>query len=57
MLEINMYSIINSNAFSVIVVANFFFAIRVERFYDCKHVVELQRMQLRSICANNANLG
>jgi hypothetical protein len=57
MLEIKVYSIIDSNVFSVIVGDNFLFAIEVERFCDCKHVVEEQRMQLGSTHANNANWG
>jgi hypothetical protein len=55
MLEINMHSIIDSNVFGVTIGDNFLFAIGVERFYDCKHLVEEQRMQLGSTCANNAN--
>jgi hypothetical protein len=40
MLEINMYSIIDSKVFGVIVGNNFHFAIGVERSYDYKHAVE-----------------
>jgi hypothetical protein len=40
MLEINMYSIIDSKVFSVTVGDNFLFAIGVERFYDYKHMGE-----------------
>jgi hypothetical protein len=32
---------------------NFIFSIGVERFYNYKYVVEKQRLQLRSIHANN----
>jgi hypothetical protein len=39
MLEINMYSIIDSKVFNVIVGDNFLFAIGVKRFYNYKHVV------------------
>jgi len=35
-----MYSIIDSKVFSVTFGDNFFFAIGIERFYDCKHVVK-----------------
>ncbi len=55
MLKINVYSIIDSNVFSVTVGDNFLFAIGVKSFYDCKHAVEEQRMQMGSIHANNAN--
>jgi hypothetical protein len=40
MLEINLYSIIDSKVFSVIVGDNFHLAIEVERFYNYKHAVE-----------------
>jgi hypothetical protein len=40
MLEINMYSIIDSKVFGLTIGENFLFAIIVERFYDCKHVFE-----------------
>jgi len=40
MLEINIYSIIDSKVFGVIVGNNFLFAIGVERSYDYKHAVE-----------------
>jgi len=56
-LEINMYSIIDFKVFGVKLGDNFFFAIKVERFYNCKHAVEKQRMQLQSTCENNANWG
>ncbi len=55
MLEINMYSIITSNVFGVIVGDNFLFTIGVERFYNCKHSVEEHKMQLGNTHANNAN--
>jgi hypothetical protein len=55
MLEINVYSTIDSNVFGVTIGDKFLFAIGVERFYNCKHTVEEQRMQLGSTCANNAN--
>jgi hypothetical protein len=55
MLEINVYSIIDSKVFSVTFGDNFLFTIVVERFYDCKHATEEQRTQLGSTCANNAN--
>jgi hypothetical protein len=55
MLESNVYSIIDSNVFGVIIGEIFLFAIGVERFYNCKHVVEEQRLQLGSTHANNAN--
>jgi hypothetical protein len=44
MIEINMYSIIDFNVFGLTISDNFFFAIIVERFYDCNHAVEEQRM-------------
>jgi hypothetical protein len=40
MLEINMYSIIDSNMFGVTIGDNFLFSIGIKRFYNCKHVVE-----------------
>jgi hypothetical protein len=55
MFEINVYSIIDSNVFGVTIGDNFLFSIRVKRFYDYKHEVEEQRMQLRSTRANNTN--
>jgi hypothetical protein len=55
MLEISMYSIIDSKVFGVIVGDNFLFAIGVERSYDYKHTVEEQKMQLGSFHSNNAN--
>jgi hypothetical protein len=55
MFEINVYSIIDSNVFGVTIGDNFLFSIRVKRFYNYKHEVEEQRMQLRSTRANNTN--
>jgi hypothetical protein len=52
-----MYSIIDSNVFGVTIGDFFLFAIGVERFYNCKHVVKDQRLQIESICANNVNGG
>ncbi len=52
---INVYSIIDSKVFGLTLGDKYFFATVVERFYDCKHVVEEERMQLGSLCANNAN--
>jgi hypothetical protein len=40
MLEINVYSIIDSKVFDVTVGDKKKFAIGVERFYDCKHMDE-----------------
>jgi hypothetical protein len=40
MLEINVYSIIDSKVFGVTIGDNFLFTIGIERFYDWKHVVE-----------------
>jgi len=40
MLEINVYSSIDSKVFGMIVSDNFLFAIVVKRFYNYKHVVE-----------------
>jgi cytosine/uracil/thiamine/allantoin permease len=40
MLDINVYSIIVSKIFGVIVGDNFLSTIVVERFYNCKHVIE-----------------
>jgi hypothetical protein len=54
MLVINVYSIIDSNVFGLTIGDNFLFAIVVERFYNYKHMVEKERMQLESIRANNA---
>jgi hypothetical protein len=50
-----MHLIIDSKLFGVTIGDNFLLAIIVKRFYDCKHVVEEQRMQLGSTRANNAN--
>jgi hypothetical protein len=55
MLEINVYSIIDSKVFGVTIGANFIFTIVIERSNDCKHVVEKERMQLKSIGGKNAN--
>jgi hypothetical protein len=55
MFEINMYSIIDSKVFGVIVGDNFLFAIGIERSYDYKHTIEEQKMQLGSTHANYAN--
>jgi hypothetical protein len=55
MFEINMYSIIDSKVFGVIVGDNFLFAIGVERPSDYKHAVEEQKMQLGNTYANNVN--
>jgi len=55
MLMINMYSIIDSKVFGLTIGDNFIFAIIVERFYNCKHMIEEERMQLKGTCANNAN--
>ncbi len=40
MVEINVYSIIDSKVFGVAVGDNFLFAIGIEKFYNCKHTVE-----------------
>jgi hypothetical protein len=40
MLEINVYSNIDSKVFGMIVGDNFLFAIVVKRFYNYKHVIE-----------------
>jgi hypothetical protein len=55
MLEIYVYSIIDSKVFGVIVGDNFLLAIGVERSSDYKHAVEEQKMQLGNTYANNAN--
>jgi hypothetical protein len=39
-LEINMYSLINSKVFGVAIGDKKISAIQVERFYDCKHTNE-----------------
>ncbi len=39
MFNINVYSIIFSNVFGVTISDNCFFAIIVERFYNCKHAI------------------
>ncbi len=57
MLEINMYSIIDSKVFGVTIGDNFLFSIVVKRSYDYKHMVEEERMQLGSTGAMNANWG
>ncbi len=44
MLVINVCLIINSKVFGFTIGDNLFFPIVVERFYDCKHVVEEERM-------------
>ncbi len=48
MFVINVYSIIDSKVLGLIIGDNFLFAIVVERFYDCKHAIEEERMQLGS---------
>jgi hypothetical protein len=55
MFEINMYSIIDFKVFGLTIGDNFLFAIVVERFYNCKHMVEEQRMQLGSTQTKNEN--
>ncbi len=55
MLEINVYSIIDSKVFGVTIGDNFLFAIVVKSFYDYKHMVEEEKMQLGSMGAKNAN--
>jgi hypothetical protein len=57
MLEINVFSITYSKVFSVTIRYNFLFAIVVGRFYDCKHIIEKQTMQLRNTRVNIANWG
>jgi hypothetical protein len=44
MLEINVYSIIDSKVFGVTVGDNSFFTIGVKWFYNCKHAIEEQKM-------------
>jgi hypothetical protein len=46
-LDMNMYSIVFSKVFGVIVGNNFFFAIIVKRFYNCKQVVEKKQVVSR----------
>jgi hypothetical protein len=55
MLEINLYSIMNSKVFGVIIGFNFLVAIVEYRFIDCKHMVEVERIQLCSTGEENAN--
>jgi hypothetical protein len=55
MLEINVYSIIDSKVFGVTIGVNFLFSIVIKRFNDCKHMVEEEMMQLKSIGGKNAN--
>ncbi len=45
--DMNMYSIVVSKVFGMIVGNNFLFAIIVERFYNCKQVVERKKVVSR----------
>ncbi len=55
MFEINVYSITNSKVFGVIIGFNFLIAIVEYRFIDCKHMVEVERIQLCNMGEKNAN--
>jgi hypothetical protein len=55
MLEINVYSIIDSKVFGETIGVNFLFAIVIERLNDYNKVIEEERMQLRSIGGKNTN--
>ncbi len=55
MLEINIYSIIDSKVFGVTIGVNFLLAIVEQSFNDCKHMVEVERMQLGSTGGENEN--
>jgi len=55
MLEINIYSIIDSNVFGVTIGVNFLLAIIEYRFNDCKHMVEVERIKLGNIGGKYAN--
>jgi len=54
-LEINIYSIIDSNVFGVTIGVNFLLVILEQRFNDCKHMVVVERMQLSRTSGENAN--
>jgi hypothetical protein len=54
MFDVDMYSIIISKVFGVIVSDNFLFTIVVERPYNCKQVVEKKAIS-RKYVHNNAN--
>jgi hypothetical protein len=54
-LEINIYSIIDSKVFGVTICVNFLLAIVKQRFNNCKHMVVVERMQLSSMNGENAN--
>ncbi len=56
-LEINIYSIVDSKVFGVTIGVNFPLAIVEQRFNDCKHMVVVERMQLSSKSGENANWG
>jgi len=53
---LNIYLVIDSKVFGVTIDVNFLFAIVIERFNNCKHVVEEERMQLRSTSGKNCKL-
>ncbi len=53
MLKINVYSIIDSKVFGVIISVNFLFSIAIKRFNYYKHVVEEDA--LKNIGGKNAN--
>ncbi len=57
MLEINVYSVINSKVFGLIVGVYLLLAIVKQKFNDYKHMVEVQRMQLGNKGGINANSG
>jgi hypothetical protein len=45
----------NSKVFGVIIGFNFLIAIVEYMFIDCKHMVEVERIQLRSMGGENTN--
>jgi hypothetical protein len=55
MLEINVYSIIDSKVFGVTIGVNFLLALVKYKFNNCNHVVEVERMQLGSKGGVNVN--
>ncbi len=55
MLEINVYSIMDSKVFGVIIGFNFLLTIVEQKFNDCKHAVEVEMIQLVSMGGENEN--
>jgi hypothetical protein len=55
MLEINIYSMMDSKVFNVIIGFNFLLSIVEYKFNDCKHVLEVEMIPLASMDGEIAN--